>query len=111
MFGMWVVRDVGCSRRGMFAGMWDVDLHNACEIDYWQKCLFVCLFAYLLVLATSYFNVKLLEHISCIPLSNYFHVHLEIQLKGKATFMSFFVSYTLKCFDNRMHFSELFLLH
>ena len=30
--------------------------------------LFVSLFAYLLVLATSHFNVKLLECISCIPL-------------------------------------------
>ena len=29
MFGMWDVRDVGC---GMFAGMWDVDLQNACRM-------------------------------------------------------------------------------
>ena len=39
MFGMWDVRDVGCSAcgmfgmwdvgYGMFAGMWDVDLQNA----------------------------------------------------------------------------------
>ena len=27
MFEMWDVRDVGC---GMFIGMWDVDLENAC---------------------------------------------------------------------------------
>ena len=29
MFGMWDVRDAGCSGCGMFAGMWDVDLQNA----------------------------------------------------------------------------------
>ena len=69
---------------------------TSCEINYWQKyytSLFVCLFACLLILATSCFNVKLLEYISCIPLLNYFHVCSGMQLKDKTTFMSFFVSY------------------
>ena len=29
MFGMWDVRNVGCSGCGMFAGIQDVDLQNA----------------------------------------------------------------------------------
>ena len=54
-----------------------------------QAYLYAYLFAYLPVLGTSCFNVKLLEYISCIPFLNYFYVCLGIQLKGKTTFMSF----------------------
>ena len=67
--------------------------------------------AYLLVLATSYINVKLLEYVSCVPLSNYLLVCLGIQLKGKTTFMSFFVSYirsyawTTECISANCYFS------
>ena len=55
-----------------------------------QAYLYVYLFAHLLGLATSCFNVKLLECISCIPFLNYIHKRSGIQLKGKTTFMSSF---------------------
>ena len=55
-----------------------------------QAYLYVYLFAHLLELATSCFNVKLLECISCIPFLNHIHVCSRIQLKGKTTFMSSF---------------------
>ena len=49
-------------------------------------CMFIC---FLLVLATTFFNVNLLEHTSCISLLNYFHVCSGMELKGKTTFISF----------------------
>ena len=75
-----------------------------------QAYLYVYLFAYLLVLATSCFNVKLRRYISYIPFLNYFHMCSGIQLKGKTTFMSFLCElYSLMLGENNA-FQQIIIL-
>ena len=67
----------------------------------------MCLLAYLQVLATSYFNDKLFEYISCILLLNYFQVCSGIQFKDKATLMSFFCELNSHMLGEQNAFQEI----